>query len=235
MTTATSDRLIQLDNVTRTYLSAGAPFTALDAVDLTFGSGEFVAVVGPSGSGKSTLLNMIAGIDRPTAGRVTVGGVEVSALSENDAAAWRGRTIGVVFQFFQLLPTLRLVDNVMLPMDFCGVHARRDREAIARDLLDRVGLGGHADRLPAELSGGQQQRAAIARALANDAPILLGDEPTGNLDSASADEMMDLFATLVTGGRTMVMVTHDRELAQRTGRIVEVRDGRVRHLVKAGL
>lgn len=231
---AGNDELILLDAVTRTYHSGEVAFTALDGVDLTFGAGEFVAVVGPSGSGKSTLLNMVAGIDRPTTGRVVVGGVEVSALSENAAAAWRGRTVGVVFQFFQLLPTLRIVDNVILPMDFCHVHARRDRERIARDLLDRVGLGDHADRLPAELSGGQQQRAAIARALANDAPILLGDEPTGNLDSASADEMMALFAGLVADGHTIVMVTHDRELAGRTQRVVEVRDGRVRHLAQAG-
>ncbi len=220
--------LVLLDGITRTYVTGGGvPFVALDDVSLSVDRGEFVAVVGPSGSGKSTLLNMVGGIDRPTTGRVVVDGVEVSALDENAAASWRGRTIGVVFQFFQLLPTLSLVDNVVLPMDFCHVHPRRGRERIARDLLARVGLAAHADKRPAELSGGQQQRAAIARALANDPPVLLGDEPTGNLDSAAAREMIDLFDELVASGRTILMVTHDRELAARTHRRVEVRDGAI--------
>jgi putative ABC transport system ATP-binding protein len=219
--------LIALRSVSKTYTTGDVSFTALDGVDLSVGTGEFVGVVGPSGSGKSTLLNVIAGIDRPSDGRVVVGGVEVSALSENDAARWRGRTLGVVFQFFQLLPTLSLVDNVMLPMDFCGVHARRDRPKVARDLLARVGLADHADKLPAEVSGGQQQRAAIARALANDAPIILADEPTGNLDSESAASMMDLFDDLVGNGRTILLVTHDRDLARRTRRTVLVKDGAV--------
>ena len=222
-----SDQLIALDGVTKTYATGGVPFTALDAVDLSVGAGEFLAVVGPSGSGKSTLLNVVAGIDRPTAGRVVVDGVEVQTLDENEAARWRGRTVGVVFQFFQLLPTLSLADNVMLPMDFCGVHRRKDRPQVARELLDRVGLADQADKLPSETSGGQQQRVAIARALANDAPVILGDEPTGNLDSEAAATMMDLFDELVRSGRTILMVTHDRELASRTRRIVEVRDGTV--------
>jgi putative ABC transport system ATP-binding protein len=219
--------LIQLDGVSKTYVTGDVRFTALQGADLEVGAGEFVAVVGASGSGKSTLLNLVAGIDRPTEGVVTVGGVEVSTLSENAAARWRGLHLGVVFQFFQLLPTLSLVDNVMLPMDFCRVHARRDRPQIARELLERVGVGDHADKLPSEVSGGEQQRAAIARALANDAPIILGDEPTGNLDSRSAAAMMDLFDDLVAGGRTIVMVTHDRSLAERTHRIVTVSDGQV--------
>ena len=220
--------LVQFERVSRTYRTAGGvPFVALDDVTLSVDPGEFVAVVGPSGSGKSTLLNMVGGIDRPTEGRVVVDGADVSAMDENTAAAWRGRTIGVVFQFFQLLPTLSLVDNVVLPMDFCHVHPRRDREGIARDLLGRVGLADHADKRPAELSGGQQQRAAIARALANDPPVLLGDEPTGNLDSVAARTMIDLFDELVAGGRTILMVTHDRELAARTHRVVEVRDGAI--------
>ena len=218
---------ITLRGITKTYVTGTVPFDALRGVDLRVGPGEFVSVVGPSGSGKSTLLNLIAGIDRPTEGIVTVGDVEVSSLSENDAARWRGRNVGVVFQFFQLLPTLTLAENVMLPMDFCGVHDRKERPEIARDLLDRVGLVGHADKLPSEVSGGQQQRVAIARALANDAPILLGDEPTGNLDSESAAAMMDLFDDLVADGRTIVMVTHDRDLAMRTRRTVEVKDGSV--------
>ena len=224
MTTAA---LITLDGVTKTYTTGGVPFTALDAVDGEVGRGEFVGIVGPSGSGKSTLLNLVAGIDRPTGGRVVVDGVEVSTLSEDEAARWRGRTIGVVFQFFQLLPTLSLADNVMLPMDFCGVHRRKDRPRVAIDLLERVGLADQADKLPSETSGGQQQRVAIARALANDAPLILGDEPTGNLDSEAAASMMELFDELVAGGRTVVMVTHDRDLARRIPRIVEVRDGSV--------
>ncbi|HSK57162.1 MAG TPA: ABC transporter ATP-binding protein [Jiangellales bacterium] len=217
--------LIALHGVSKTYTTGEVSFTALDRANLTVKAGEFVGVVGPSGSGKSTLLNLIAAIDRPTHGHVVVGDVEVSDLSENDAARWRGRNLGVIFQFFQLLPTLSLADNVMLPMDFCGVHARRERPAVARELLARVGLADHADKLPSQVSGGQQQRAAIARALANDPPIIVGDEPTGNLDSASAASMMALFDTLVASGRTVVLVTHDLELAARTGRSVLVRDG----------
>ena len=217
--------LIRLHGVSKTYTTGDLDFTALDHVDLTVRAGEFVGVVGPSGSGKSTLLNLIAAIDRPSDGHVVVGDVEVSGLSENDAARWRGRNLGVIFQFFQLLPTLSLVDNVILPMDLCGVHARRERPAVAHELLSRVGLADHADKLPAQVSGGQQQRAAIARALANDPPIIVGDEPTGNLDSASAASMMALFDTLVVSGRTVVLVTHDQELADRTGRRVLVSDG----------
>jgi putative ABC transport system ATP-binding protein len=213
--------------VSKTYVTGDVEFHALRSVDLDVAAGEFVAVVGPSGSGKSTLLNLVAAIDRPSAGRVVVGDVEVSTLDEDAAARWRGRNLGVVFQFFQLLPTLSLADNVMLPMDFCGVHPRRSRPGIARDLLDRVGVADHADKLPSAISGGQQQRVAIARALANDAAVILGDEPTGNLDSAAADSMMDLFDELVRNGRTIVMVTHNEELARRTGRVIVVRDGAV--------
>jgi putative ABC transport system ATP-binding protein len=219
--------LISLRGVSKTYVTGDVEFHALRSVDLDVAAGEFVAVVGPSGSGKSTLLNLVAAIDRPSAGRVVVGDVEVSTLDEDAAARWRGRNLGVVFQFFQLLPTLSLADNVMLPMDFCGVHPRRSRPGIARDLLDRVGVADHADKLPSAISGGQQQRVAIARALANDAAVILGDEPTGNLDSAAADSMMDLFDELVRNGRTIVMVTHNEELARRTGRVIVVRDGAV--------
>jgi putative ABC transport system ATP-binding protein len=217
--------VISLRGVTKTYTTGEVAFTALDDVDLAVAPGEFVTVVGPSGSGKSTLLNLVTAIDRPTTGEVVVGGVEVSGLGENEAARWRGRTLGVIFQFFQLLPTLSLVDNVMLPMDLCDVHPRRRRPEVARDLLERVGLAAHADKLPSQVSGGQQQRAAIARALANDPPIIVGDEPTGNLDSASAASMMALFDTLVADGRTVVLVTHDRDLAARSGRVVRVHDG----------
>jgi putative ABC transport system ATP-binding protein len=223
--TSTSRDLIVLRGVSKTYASGAVGFTALDDVDLTVRAGEFVSVVGPSGSGKSTLLNLLTAIDRPSAGSVVVDGVQVSQLSENDAARWRGRHVGVIFQFFQLLPTLSLADNVMLPMDFCGVHARRERPQIARELLARVGLADHADKLPSQVSGGQQQRAAIARALANDPPLIVGDEPTGNLDSASAASMLSLFDGLVAGGRTVLLVTHDDDLAARADRRVQVRDG----------
>lgn len=222
-----SGPIIELADVVRTYTNGELTFTALDDVDLAIARGEFVGVVGPSGSGKSTLLNVIAAIDRPDRGRVRVGDVEVSALDENAAARWRGRNVGVVFQFFQLLPMLSLADNVALPMDFCGVHRRKDRAGIALELLDRVGLADQAHKLPSQVSGGQQQRAAIARALSTDAPVILGDEPTGNLDSEAASSIMDLFDELVAGGRTIVMVTHDRDLAHRTHRIVTVRDGRI--------
>jgi putative ABC transport system ATP-binding protein len=220
-----SDRLISLHGVSKTYTTGEVDFTALDRIDLSISGGEFVGIVGPSGSGKSTLLNLIAAIDRPSDGHVVIGGVEVSALSENAAAKWRGRNLGVIFQFFQLLPTLSLADNVMFPMDLCGVYDRKERPAVARELLGRVGLADHADKLPSQVSGGQQQRAAIARALANDPPIIVGDEPTGNLDSASAASMMALFDTLVASGRTVVLVTHDQQLAARTGRSILVQDG----------
>jgi putative ABC transport system ATP-binding protein len=226
--------LITLNGVSKTYTTGEVSFTALDNVDLTVNAGEFVAVVGPSGSGKSTLLNLIAAIDKPSDGDVVVDDVEVSDLNENDAARWRGRNLGVIFQFFQLLPTLSLADNVMLPMDFAKVHPRQKRPAVARALLDRVGLADHADKLPSQVSGGQQQRAAIARALSNDPPIIVGDEPTGNLDSASAASMMALFDTLVADGRTIVLVTHDRELAHRTGRSILVQDGVLTEQTGAG-
>jgi putative ABC transport system ATP-binding protein len=220
-----SSTLISLHGVSKNYTTGEVDFTALDRVDLNIAAGEFVGIVGPSGSGKSTLLNLITAIDRPSDGHVIVDDIEVSALSENEAAKWRGRNLGVIFQFFQLLPTLSLADNVMFPMDLCGMYDRKERPDIARELLGRVGLADHADKLPSQVSGGQQQRAAIARALANDPPIIVGDEPTGNLDSASAASMMALFDTLVASGRTVVLVTHDQQLAARTGRSVLVQDG----------
>ncbi|MCZ2857460.1 ABC transporter ATP-binding protein [Blastococcus sp. VKM Ac-2987] len=219
--------LISLSAVSKTYTTGSVSFTALDRVDLSVRAGEYVGVVGPSGSGKSTLLNLVTAIDRPTAGRVEVDGVLISILSADDAARWRGRNVGVVFQFFQLLPTLSLADNVALPMDLCGVHGRDERAEIARDLLARVGLAGHVDKLPSQVSGGQQQRAAIARALANDPPVLVADEPTGNLDSASAASMLALFDGLVESGRTVLLATHDATLAERSGRTVRLRDGTV--------
>jgi putative ABC transport system ATP-binding protein len=217
---------IQLSDAVKTY-PLGGEVVAVDHVDLDIEAGEFVAVVGRSGSGKTTLLNLLAGIDRASSGTVRVAGADLGSLSEAGLAAWRGRNVGLVFQFFQLLPTLTVAENVMLPMDFARtvpVGERRDR---ARRLLDRVGIGDQADKLPATLSGGQQQRAAIARALANDPPVLLADEPTGNLDSHTADAVLALFAELHGEGRTIVVVTHERDIRSLVGREITLMDGRV--------
>ena len=221
--------LIELWRVVKAYESASGTSLALRGVDLQVGRGEFVAVVGRSGSGKSTLINMIAGIDRPTSGEVLVGDTAVHTLGEDRMAVWRGRSVGVIFQFFQLLPTLTVLENTMLPMDFCHLYAPRERTQRAMHLLGQVELAEHADKLPSALSGGQQQRAAIARALANDPPILVADEPTGNLDSKTAASVFQLFESLVAEGKAILMVTHDRELAQRAGRTVRLADGEIVH------
>jgi putative ABC transport system ATP-binding protein len=218
---------MQLSSVVKVYDTGEVPFTALKSVDLTVHAGEFVGLIGKSGSGKTTLINMITGIDRPTSGEVVIDGTPVHSLSENRLAVWRGRTIGVVFQFFQLLPTLTVIENVMLPMDFCSVHAPREREGYALDLLRQVEMEEQAYKLPAALSGGQQQRVAIARALANDPPILAADEPTGNLDSVTAEAVFGLFEKLVAAGKTIVMVTHDNDIARRVGRALHVHDGEI--------
>jgi ABC-type lipoprotein export system ATPase subunit len=219
--------LIELRDVVKTFRSEAGQFTALKGVDLEVDRGEFVAVIGKSGSGKSTLINMLTGIDRPTSGEVYVGGTAVHRLNEGQLAAWRGRTVGLIFQFFQLLPTLTVVENVMLPMDFCGMYERRERRVRAMDLLKQMDLTEQARKLPAALSGGQQQRVAIARALANDPPILVADEPTGNLDSKTAASVFGLFERLVAGGKTILMVTHDRDLAERATRTVIISDGEI--------
>lgn len=216
---------IDLRDVVKTYDTAAGSVTVLQDVTLRVRAGEFVSIVGPSGSGKSTLVNMITGIDRPTSGQVIVGGQAIHALSENRLARWRGRHIGVIFQFFQLLPALTVAENVMLPMDFCGLYRRRERRRKATSLLEMVGIADQADKLPSALSGGQQQRAAIARALANDPPLIVADEPTGNLDSATANEVFALFETLVAQGKTLLVVTHDRELSVRTQWAIHLLDG----------
>lgn len=218
---------VELSGVGKVYVTGAGEFEALRGVDLTVEAGEFVSVVGKSGSGKSTLINMITGIDRPTAGTVWVAGTPVHQLTENQIAVWRGRTVGVVFQFFQLLPTLTALENVMLPMDFCAVHAPAARPERALSLLELVGVADQADKLPANLSGGQQQRVAIARSLANDPPLLVADEPTGNLDNRTAAAVIDLFAELAAGGKTILMVTHDDDLAKRASRILTVAEGRI--------
>ncbi|MCL5996907.1 MAG: ABC transporter ATP-binding protein [Chloroflexi bacterium] len=196
-------------------------------IDLSIGCGEFAGIIGKSGSGKSTLVNMIAGIDRPTSGEVWVGDTPVHRLREAQMAAWRGANLGIVFQFFQLLPMLSVVENVMLPMDFCNVHAPKERRARAMQLLDLVEMAGHAGKLPAAISGGQQQRVAIARALANDPPVIIADEPTGNLDSKTAESVFVVFEKLLARGKTVIVVTHDGSLAARVRHTVLLADGRV--------
>jgi putative ABC transport system ATP-binding protein len=218
---------IQVSDVVKTYPLAAGEVLAVDHLSLDIAHGEFVAVVGRSGSGKTTLLNLLAGIDRPTSGTVHAAGADLGSLSESGLAAWRGRNVGLVFQFFQLLPTLTVVENVMLPMDFAKTIPAGERRDRAQHLLERVGVGDQADKLPATLSGGQQQRAAIARALANDPPLLLADEPTGNLDSTTAEAVLKLFADLHADGRTIVVVTHERDIRSIVGREVTLMDGRV--------
>jgi putative ABC transport system ATP-binding protein len=218
---------VDLRAVVKDYVTDAGTFRALAGVSLTVDAGEFVAVVGKSGCGKSTLLNMITGIDRPTAGEVWVAGTEVSRLSERAMAGWRGRHVGVIFQFFQLLPTLTVIENVLLPMDFEGSRSARERRERAVQLLEQVEMADQADKLPLSTSGGQQQRVAIARALANDAPVLVADEPTGNLDSVTADAVFDLFRRLAQARKTVIMVTHDIELAGRTDRVIHMTDGRI--------
>jgi ABC-type lipoprotein export system ATPase subunit len=219
--------LIELRAVVKRYESAAGTFSALKGVDLRVQEGEFVAVIGKSGSGKSTLINMITGIDRPTSGEVHVAGTPVHTLREGEMAVWRGRALGIIFQFFQLLPTLSLIENVMLPMDFAGRPSPRERRSRALHLLEQVGLAEHAHKLPAAVSGGQQQRAAIARALANDPPILVADEPTGNLDSRTAQSIFHLFGDLVREGKTILMVTHDNDLARAVSRTIVLSDGEI--------
>jgi putative ABC transport system ATP-binding protein len=222
-----SDALVDLHGVTKTYQSDGGPCLALAGIDLHINAGEFVAVVGKSGSGKSTLINMITGIDRPTGGEMWVTGVSVHTLNENQLAIWRGRAVGVVFQFFQLLPTLTVLENVMLPMDLCGCFRGADRAKRAYQLLEEVEIADQAHKFPAQLSGGQQQRVAIARALANDPPLIVADEPTGNLDSRTAQAVVALFGRLVQKGKTILMVTHDADLARRASRRVCIADGQI--------
>ena len=219
------DIIIDLNKVRKTFDGPAGPIHALRDVTLHVHTGEFVGIRGPSGSGKSTLINMMTGIDRPTSGDVNMAGQSLNELNENNLARWRGKNIGVIFQFFQLLPTLTIIENTMLPMDFCRVWKPKERPERAMHLLEQLELADQAYKLPNTLSGGQQQRAAIARALANDPPMLMGDEPTGNLDSKTADRIFELFENLVAQGKTFVMVTHDVGLAKRIPRVIEVLDG----------
>ena len=217
----TAEALIALERVEKVYRMGKVDYRALRGVDLSIGTGEMVAVVGPSGSGKTTILNLITGIDRPTSGAVTVDGKRLDEMSEEQLAVWRGANVGIVFQFFQLLPTLSALENAVLPLDFARRGSKRERFERARHNLELVGLGDKLDHLPAELSGGEQQRVAIARSLAADPKLIVGDEPTGNLDSVTADEMFELLQRLNGEGKTILFVTHDRELAARAQRVVD--------------
>jgi putative ABC transport system ATP-binding protein len=222
---ANAPALIRLRGVSKDYEAAAGRFSALKDVTLDIRQGECVAVVGKSGSGKTTLINLLTGIDSPSSGEVDIGGAGIHRLSQEQLAAWRGRTVGLVFQFFQLLPTLTVVENVMLPMEFCRTFPNAQRRRRALDLLERLGIAEQARKLPADLSGGQQQRAAIARALANDPPIVMADEPTGNLDSITSDDVMGLLAALAEDGKTVLTVTHERDLSRFFTRTITLRDG----------
>ena len=222
-----TDSLIQMKGISKVFHTGAGEFTALDNINLDFYRGEFVGIVGKSGSGKSTLANMITGIDHPSRGNIVIEGQVINKMNESQMSVWRGNNLGIVFQFYQLLPMLSLLENVMLPMDFCSRFSVNERESRARELLALVGLQEYADKLPAMISGGQQQSAAIARALANDPPIVIADEPTGNLDTHTAESIFNLFCRLVDQGKTIIMVTHDPALAVRTSRVVKLSDGRV--------
>jgi len=227
LTPQTIPPMIDLRNVDKFYATAAGDYHALKNIDLQINAGEFVSVIGKSGSGKSTLLNMITGIDRPTQGEVFVNAAPLHTMSENELAVWRGGNLGIIFQFFQLLPALSVLQNVILPMDLAGKYSRRERRERAAHLLEIVGLEEHQHKLPSMLSGGQQQRAAVARALANDPPLIIADEPTGNLDSKTAESIFTLFNDLVTEGKTVVIVTHDSSLAKRAHRTTLIADGEI--------
>lgn len=219
--------IIQLTRIHKSYTQGQLKQTVLHDISLTITAGEFVAIVGPSGNGKSTLLNLLTGIDRPCRGEVVVNGSALHRLREEQLSIWRGTNVGIVFQFFQLLPSLNLLQNILLPMDFVGKLPKRERLERARYLLNLVGLDEQAKQLPGQVSGGQQQRAAIARALANDPALIVADEPTGNLDSATADSVFELFSALQRQGKTLVMVTHNEDLAQSASRRIAIHDGRI--------
>jgi putative ABC transport system ATP-binding protein len=219
--------IIVARGVSKVFATPAGSFSALSDIDLAIDPGALTLIHGQSGSGKSTLLGLFAGIDRPTRGEIIVAETAVHGLSERTLSRWRGRSVGIVFQFFQLLPTLTAIENVMLPMDFCDAWPAKDRRERARSLLDRLAIADQADKLPAKLSGGQQQRVAVARALANAPRVLLADEPTGNLDSRTSHQLLELFASLAAEGQSIVMVTHDSSALQYASRAITLVDGRV--------
>ena len=221
--------LIELDNISKVYKTPAGNFPALKNINACFYPGEFVSIIGKSGSGKSTMLNMITGIDHPSAGEVRIGDAVLLKMNEGQLSVWRGRNLGIVFQFFQLLPMLSLLENTMLPMDFCNMYSQTERLSRAKDLLQKVGLEDFIHKLPAAVSGGQQQCAAIARAMANDPPILIADEPTGNLDTQTAEMVLQIFDWLVDQGKTILVVTHEDSVARRAGRTLVISDGELVH------
>lgn len=225
----TKQPIIQITNVFKNYAVGDEEVEVLKGIDLQITAGSFLAITGPSGNGKSTLLNMITGIDRPTLGEVIAAGHALHTMNENQLAVWRSAHMGIVFQFFQLIPSLNLLQNVIMPMDFLGRLPRRQRRERALHLLELVGLADQAQKLPSAISGGQQQRAAIARALANDPPLVVADEPTGNLDNQTSEEVFQIFSHLVDEGKTLIMVTHNQELARRVPRRIEIINGRIAH------
>lgn len=224
---ATPEPFIKVCQVTKIYETSSGPFTALRQIDLQVRSGEFLAIIGKSGSGKSTLMNLITGIDSPSGGEIWLAGTPIHALSQQALTRWRGKNIGIVFQFFQLLPTLTVVENIMLPMDFCHTYPARERRDRALALLERVGIAEQANKLPASLSGGQQQRAAISRALANDPLLIAADEPTGNLDSHTSQMILELFSELRKEGKTILMVTHERDVTRYITQAITLADGMI--------
>ena len=219
--------IVEIKDLVKRFPMGDDEITVLKGISFDVENGEFVTIVGPSGNGKSTLLNMITGIDRPSAGEVIVTGRLVNRMSENELADWRGDHVGIIFQFFQMLPSLSLLQNVILPMDFARKYSPKEREERAMDLLERVGLADQVNKLPGQVSGGQQQRAAIARSLANDPALLVADEPTGNLDTRTTDDVFRLFNDMVEQGKTLLMVTHDKELARQVPRVIEIIDGKI--------
>lgn len=222
-----SEPLVRLKEVTKVYKTKAGEFRALRSVDLEVHSGEFLGIIGKSGAGKTTLVNMVTGVDHLTSGEVWVNGLPVHNLGESELARWRGHSVGIIYQSFYLMPTLSLLDNVMLPMDFCGLYRRRASAARGMQLLRDVELEEHAHKHPSAISGGQQQRVAIARALANDPPLIIADEPTGRLDSMTAEVIFRIFSRLIQDGKTILMVTHDQSLARRVSRVVRIADGLV--------
>ena len=227
MAEVTVQPIVEIKDVVKKFRVGSSDVAILRGVSFHVQPGEFLSIVGPSGNGKSTLLNMITGIDRPSSGEIVVTGQRIDRMSEDRLAAWRGDQVGIIFQFFQMLPALSLLSNVMLPMDLAGKYKPRERRERAAHLLEVVGLGDQMNKLPSLVSGGQQQRAAIARALANDPALLVADEPTGNLDSRAAHDIFNLFSEVVTQGKTLLMVTHDKEMARQVPRVIEISDGRI--------
>jgi putative ABC transport system ATP-binding protein len=222
-----TEQLISLRDLHKDYSTAADPFPALKGIDLSVDRGEFLTIIGKSGAGKSTMINVLSGIDRPTSGEIVIDGAAIHTMTEDQVARWRGENMGVVFQFFQLLPSLNLIENITIAMDFRNTYPLKERKERALHLLEQVDIVEHAYKTPAKISGGQQQRVAIARALANDPQIILADEPTGNLDSKTAMGILDLFEQFVDQGKTLLMATHDKEIAARSTRTVTIADGRI--------